>query len=88
MPIPISARSFFTGSHENAMLALAQGTVDVAANQWTSDDELNTGADAAQGDAEEYGRHADEEGRFQDHSQIGADHQTDPMRIIRSFRMI
>ena len=28
----------FTGSHENAMLALAQGTVDVAANQWTSDD--------------------------------------------------
>jgi phosphonate transport system substrate-binding protein len=29
----------FTGSHENAMLALAQGTVDVAANQWTSDDD-------------------------------------------------
>ena len=28
----------FTGSHENALLALAQGTVDVAANQWTSDD--------------------------------------------------
>lgn len=27
----------FTGSHENAMLALAQGTVDVAANQWTND---------------------------------------------------
>jgi len=29
----------FTGSHENAILALAQGTVDVAANQWTSDDD-------------------------------------------------
>jgi phosphonate transport system substrate-binding protein len=29
----------FTGSHENAVLALAQGTVDVAANQWTSDDD-------------------------------------------------
>ena len=29
----------FGGSHENAMLALAQGTVDVAANQWTSDDD-------------------------------------------------
>lgn len=29
----------FTGSHENAMLALAQGTVDVAANQWTNDDD-------------------------------------------------
>ena len=26
----------FTGSHENAVLALAQGTVDIAANQWTS----------------------------------------------------
>ncbi|WP_022723167.1 phosphonate ABC transporter substrate-binding protein [Rhodopseudomonas sp. B29] len=29
----------FTGSHENAILALAQGTVDVAANQWTSEDD-------------------------------------------------
>ena len=29
----------FTGSHENALLALAQGTVEVAANQWTSDDD-------------------------------------------------
>jgi phosphonate transport system substrate-binding protein len=29
----------FTGSHENAMLALTQGTVEVAANQWTSDDD-------------------------------------------------
>ena len=29
----------FTGSHENAMLALAQGTVDVAANQWTTDND-------------------------------------------------
>jgi phosphonate transport system substrate-binding protein len=29
----------FTGSHENAMLALSQGTVDVAANQWTTDDD-------------------------------------------------
>src|SRR5262249_24358618 len=29
----------FTGSHENAVLALAQGTVDIAANQWTSDND-------------------------------------------------
>jgi len=29
----------FTGSHENAVLALAQGTVDVAANQWTNDND-------------------------------------------------
>lgn len=27
----------FTGSHENAMLALSQGTVDIVANQWTND---------------------------------------------------
>ncbi|MEH2496959.1 phosphonate transport system substrate-binding protein [Bradyrhizobium sp. AZCC 1678] len=29
----------FTGSHENAMLALSQGTVEVAANQWTNDED-------------------------------------------------
>lgn len=29
----------FAGSHENAMLALTQGTVDVAANQWTNDND-------------------------------------------------
>ena len=65
----------FTGSHENAVLALAQGTVDVAANQWTSDDDFDAGADAAQGHAEERRRLADEEGRFPHHPQVGADHQ-------------
>lgn len=29
----------YTGSHENALIALAQGTIDVAANQWTADDD-------------------------------------------------
>ena len=29
----------FTGSHENALLALTQGTVDVAANQWTTEND-------------------------------------------------
>lgn len=29
----------FAGSHENALLALMQGTVDVAANQWTNEDD-------------------------------------------------
>ncbi len=29
----------FAGSHENAILALTQGTVDVAANQWTTDND-------------------------------------------------
>ncbi|MGJ4946370.1 phosphonate ABC transporter substrate-binding protein [Bradyrhizobium sp. HKCCYLS1011] len=31
----------FTGSHENAVLALAQGTVEVAANWWNSEDDSN-----------------------------------------------
>ncbi|OYU48460.1 MAG: phosphonate ABC transporter substrate-binding protein [Rhizobiales bacterium PAR1] len=30
-----------TGSHDNALLALQQGTVDVAANWWNSDDDSN-----------------------------------------------
>src|ERR1700720_4278012 len=42
----ISPDSFFaktqvTGSHENAVLALTQGTVDVAANWWNADDDSN-----------------------------------------------
>ena len=65
----------FTGSHENAMLALSQGTVEVAANQWTNDDDSDARPDAAQGHAEERRRVGDEEGRFPDHPQIGPDHQ-------------
>jgi phosphonate transport system substrate-binding protein len=30
-----------TGSHENAVIALAQGTVDVAANWWNADNDSN-----------------------------------------------
>jgi phosphonate transport system substrate-binding protein len=42
----ISPDTFFgktqvTGSHENAVLALAQGTVDTAANWWNADDDSN-----------------------------------------------
>ena len=42
----IAADKFFgrmqvTGSHENALIALAQGTVDVAANWWNADDDSN-----------------------------------------------
>src|ERR1700730_14776167 len=42
----ITADTFFnklqvTGSHENAVLALAQGTVDVAANWWNAPDDSN-----------------------------------------------
>jgi phosphonate transport system substrate-binding protein len=35
------AKVQFTGSHENAVLALAQGTVDVAANWWNAPDDSN-----------------------------------------------
>ena len=42
----IEAATFFgkvltTGSHENAVLALAQGTVDVACNWWNAEDDSN-----------------------------------------------
>ena len=36
-PDQFFSKVIYAGSHENALLALAQGQVDVAANQWTSD---------------------------------------------------
>jgi phosphonate transport system substrate-binding protein len=33
--------SIYAGSHDNAVLALAQGTVDAAANSWNSEDDSN-----------------------------------------------
>ena len=35
------SKTVFAGSHENAVLALAQGTVDVAANWWNAADDSN-----------------------------------------------
>jgi phosphonate transport system substrate-binding protein len=40
-PDAFFSKVVFTGSHENAVLALAQGTVDVAANWWNSEDDSN-----------------------------------------------
>jgi phosphonate transport system substrate-binding protein len=40
-PDTFFSKVVFTGSHENALLALAQGTVDVAANLWHADDDSN-----------------------------------------------
>ena len=34
-------KNFFAGSHENAVLALAQGTADAAANSWNSETDSN-----------------------------------------------
>jgi len=43
--IPVAEKYFskvvVTGSHENAVMALAQGTVDVAANWWNADNDSN-----------------------------------------------
>ena len=35
------SKTVITGSHENAVLALAQGTVDVCANWWNAEDDSN-----------------------------------------------
>src|SRR5204863_1960267 len=40
-PDTFFAKTQVTGSHENAVLALAQGTVDVAANWLNADDDSN-----------------------------------------------
>src|SRR6202162_4464513 len=40
-PDSFFSQVLFTGSHENAVLALAQGTVDVAANWWNAEDDSN-----------------------------------------------
>jgi phosphonate transport system substrate-binding protein len=40
-PDTFFSKVVFTGSHENAVLALAQGTVDVAANFWMAEDDSN-----------------------------------------------
>lgn len=40
-PEQFFARVVYTGSHENAVIALQQGTVDVAANWWNDEQESN-----------------------------------------------
>lgn len=40
-PETFFSKTTYTGSHENAVIALQQGTVDVAANWWNSDDDSN-----------------------------------------------
>ncbi len=40
-PDTFFSKTVFAGSHENAVLALAQGTVDVAANWWNAADDSN-----------------------------------------------
>jgi phosphonate transport system substrate-binding protein len=40
-PETFFSKTTYTGSHENAVIALQQGTVDVAANWWNSDTDSN-----------------------------------------------
>ncbi len=42
-------KTFYAGSHENAVLALAQGTADAAANLWNSDTDSDRPRMAAKG---------------------------------------
>jgi phosphonate transport system substrate-binding protein len=41
VPEQYFSRVIYTGSHENAVIALQQGTVDVAANWWNNENESN-----------------------------------------------
>ena len=49
VPDAYFAHVTYTGSHENAVLALQQKTVDVAANWWNADDDSNLTRMAAKG---------------------------------------
>jgi phosphonate transport system substrate-binding protein len=69
------AKTQVTGSHENAVLALAQGTVDVAANWWNADDDSNLTRMLNKGMLKNSGRLVNEKRGLPDHPQIGADHQ-------------
>ena len=40
-PEKFFGKVIYTGSHDNALLALQQGTVDIAANWWNSEDDSN-----------------------------------------------
>ncbi len=76
----ISAETFFnkvlvTGSHENAVISLAQGTVDVCANWWNADDDSNLTRMLSKGMVKGRRRQAAEEGRFPHHPEVGPDHQ-------------
>ncbi len=60
------------GSHDNAVLALAQGTVDAAANSVELASTIPTlTPHADQGHSQECRRHADEEGRLPHRLQVG-----------------
>ncbi len=41
VPVTCFAHVNYIGSHENAVIALQQKTVDIAANWWNSDDDSN-----------------------------------------------
>jgi len=42
-PDAVLSRQVFTGSHENALVALSQGLVDYAVGEWTSDEDSTLG---------------------------------------------
>ena len=48
-PDAVLSRQVFTGSHENALVALSQGLVDYAVGEWTSDEDSTLGRLLARG---------------------------------------
>ena len=63
-PAHIFGKVLITGSHENAVIAVADKTVDVCANWWNADDDSTLTRHAEQGHAEERRRLADEKDDF------------------------
>ncbi len=64
-PETFFARVTYTGSHENAVIALQQKTVDVAANWWNAENDLEPDAHGLQGPGQA--------GRLPHHLQVGPD---------------
>ena len=64
-PEKFFSKVVYSGSHENAVIGLAQGTCDAAFNWWNDEKESNLLADGTEGHGEG--------GRFQDHLEVRAD---------------
>ena len=73
-PDKFFAKVINAGSHENAVMAVQQGTCDVAFNWWNSEDDFEPDAHGQQGHGEE--------GRFQDRLQV----REDPRLALRRAR--
>ena len=74
-PDQFFSKTVFAGSHENAVLALAQGTVDVAANWWNAPDDSNLTRMLNKGMLKNADGSPMTRGRLPDHPQVRHHHQ-------------